>query len=109
MATAEETAKAVEQVVECFRDGFHFGDILEAVRVAAEIAETFTALPGGEKKAFVVDVIRQAYRKVNPDIPWLPGFIETPIENLLLDTLVPAVIEFLIGISKDGLKINRNE
>lgn len=108
-ATSEQLAAGVEKVVECFGDGFQFSDLLTAVRVAAEIAETYSGMPGDEKKDFVLEVIRQAYRKVDPDIPWLPGFVETPLENLLLDTLVPAALEFLIDFTKKGVKVNHAE
>jgi len=106
MATAEQTAQAVEQVVACFSDGFHFADIVKAVRVAAEIAESITALPGDQRKAFVVDVIRQAYRKANPDIPWVPEPVETWVENYVLDNLVPSLIELIIDATKGRINVN---
>jgi len=103
---AEQTVKAVEKVVECFEDGFQFSDILTAVRTAAEIAEQFTGLSGDEKKAFVVEVVKKAYREVDPDIPVLPGFLERPLENYVLDNLVPYVIELIIDVSRGKVKVN---
>ena len=103
---AEQTVKAVAKVVECFKDGFHFSDIITAVRTAAEIAEQFTGLPGDEKKAFVVDVIRKAYKEVDPDIPYLPNFIEGYVEDYILDNLVPSVIELIVDVTKGKVKVN---
>lgn len=103
---AEQTVEAVKKVVECFEDGFQFSDILTAVKTACEIAEQFTGLPGDEKKAFVVDVIRKAYKEVDPDIPYLPNFIEGYVEDYILDNLVPAAIELIIDVSKGKVKVN---
>jgi len=106
---AEQIAGAVEQVAESFRNGFSFGDILRAVRVAMEIAESIVGMPGPERKGFVVEVIRQAYRKVEPNIPWCPEPIETWIENYVLDNLVPAAIELLISATKGEVKVNEKD
>lgn len=103
---AEQTVKAVEKVVECFKDGFQFSDIITAVKTACEIAEQFTGLPGDEKKAFVVDVIGKAYREVDPDIPYLPNFIEGYVEDYILDNLVPAVINLLVDATSGKVKVN---
>lgn len=103
---AEQTVKAVAKVVECFKDGFQFLDIVTAVKTACEIAEQFTGLPGNEKKAFVCEVVKKAYKEVDPDIPLIPGFIETPIENYVLDNLVPPLIELIIDVTKGKVKVN---
>ena len=103
---AEQTVKAVAKVVECFEDGFQFGDLLTAAGTAIEIAEQFTGLPGGEKKAFVLEVIKKAYKEVDPDIPWIPSFVETPIENFILNNLLPPLVDYLVGLTKKPLKVN---
>lgn len=105
-ANAEITVQAVEKVVKCFSDGFQFSDILTAVRVAVEIAETVTTLDGPGKKAFVVEVIEKAYREVDPDIPWVPNLIENYIEDYVLKNLVPAVIELIINATKGKINVN---
>lgn len=105
-ASSDRTVEAVKKVVECFTDGFQFSDILTAVRTAAEIAEQFTGLPGDEKKDFVVEVIRKAYREVNPDVPWIPEPFETWVENYILDNLVPSVIELIVDVTKGKVKVN---
>ncbi len=106
MVNAEETAKAVTKVAECFKDGFHFADILTGVRTAVEIAERFTGLPGAEKKAFVIEVFKKAYAEVNPNIPWIPEPFETWIENYVIGNLIPATIELIISVSKGEVKVN---
>lgn len=106
MGTAEQMAAAVDQVVECFKDGFDLGDILKATRVAMEIAETTVGLAADERKAFVVDVIRQAYKKVDPNIPWVPEPIETWVEDFVLGNLIPAAIELVIDATKGKVKVN---
>ena len=103
---AEQTVKAVAKVVECFKDGFQFSDIITAVKTACEIAEQFTGLPGDEKRAFVVDVIGKAYREVNPNVPWIPEPFETWVENYVLDNLVPAVIDLLVDATSGKVKVN---
>jgi len=105
---AEDSVAAMKAVVECFRDGFSFSDVLTAAGTAIEIAETFTGLSGEEKKAFVLEVIKKAYKEIDPDIPWIPGFIETPIENFLLDNLLPPLIDYLVGLTKKPLKVNES-
>lgn len=105
-ATAEQMASAVDDVVKCFSDGFQLSDVVKAVRVAMEIAETTVGLPAGDRKAFVVAVIRKAYREVDPNIPWVPEPIETWIENYVLDNLVPAAIELVIDATKGKIKVN---
>jgi len=103
----EQTVVAVKKVVECFGNGFEFDDIINAVKTAAEIAETITELDGPQKKQFVVDVIRQAYKEVNPNIPWVPEPIETWVEDYVLKNLVPSVIELIIDVTKKKVQINQ--
>lgn len=103
---AEQTVKAVKKVVECFSDGFEFHDVLVAAGTAIEIAEQFTGLDGKEKKEFVLEVVKKAYREIDPDLPWIPAFIETPIENFLLNNLLPPLIDYLVGLTKKPLKVN---
>ena len=106
---AGETIKAVAKVVECFKDGFQFSDILTSVKTAAEIAETFVGVPGDEKKAFVIEVIGKAYREVDPNLPWIPEPFETWIENYVLGNLVPAAIDLLVSATKGKVKINEGD
>lgn len=106
--TPEQVQDAIKQVVECFEDGFHFSDVLTAVKVAAEIAETFVDMTGEEKKTFAVDVISQAYRRVDPNIPWIPEPVETWIENYVLKNLVPAAIQLLVKATKGEIKVNQD-
>lgn len=103
---AEQTVKAVAKVVECFKDGFQFSDIITAVRTASEIAEQFTGLPGDEKKAFVVEVVKKAYKEVDPNLPWIPEPVETWVENYVLNNLVPSVIELIVDVTKGKVKVN---
>ena len=77
--------------------------------VAIEIAEQFTGLGGAEKKEFALEVIKKAYREIDPDIPWIPAFIETPIENFLLNNLLPPLVDYLVGLTKKPLKVNEGE
>lgn len=103
----EQTVAAVKKVVECFSDGFEFSDIVKSIRTTVEIAETITDLDGAQKKQFVIDVIRQGYKEVNPNIPWVPEPFETWVEDYVLKHLVPAVIELIVDATKGKVKVNQ--
>jgi len=107
-AIAEQTVEAVKKVVECFKDKkFSFSDITLAVRTACEITECFAGLSGVEKKAFAVEVIGKAYREVDVDLPWIPEPFETWIEEVILKSLVPPLIDLIVDCTKGKVAVNQ--
>ncbi len=65
--------------------------------VIESIEELYREYSGEEKKKAVCSIIKQIYKKIDPDIPGIPGIIESYIENIILDTLVPAAIDYIVG------------
>ncbi len=86
---------------------FSFADLLKvtpsAVKAFMEIASDVKEATGEEKKQFVIEAFQWTYRELDPDIPWLPDFIENPLEEYLLDSLVPGLIEALYEEMKERL------
>lgn len=100
----EEIKKDIEEVVESFKeyqkDGFNLGEIAKFVFEAGtklmEAVESVEDITGAQKKEVVKSAIKDVYKKVDPDIPWIPEPFETMLENILLDKALDAFIDVIV-------------
>lgn len=81
--------------------------IREVLEIAYECAPRFmahvgslTQLSGAEKKALVMAAYADLWAALDPDIPWLPGWVDDPIEEgirlalgVLIDNLYDAAAQ----------------
>jgi len=66
-----------------------------------EAVENVQGITGEQKKKVVMSAAKDIYKKVNPDIPWIPEPFETLIEDLLLDKALDAFIDFIVNWYKE--------
>jgi len=110
--TAEELTEEAKDLIESLRvsakesfsDGVSFKKavrfVYESVSELIEFAEDATKEIkglGSEKKKFVVETVRKLYKDINADIPWIPEPLESFIENLILENIVPPAIDWLVS------------
>lgn len=78
--------------------------ILEAATKLVETVEDAGGIPGAQKKELVISSVKDIYWKINPNIPFLPDVVETPLEKWLLDLALPPFIDFIVGtFEKKGI------
>jgi hypothetical protein len=89
-------ASILEEIDEALEDGFQWKDAATVLGAAIpelmKLADTFPDKTGAEKKQFVVDTVWVIYSHYNPDIPWVPEFVENKLEEIA----VPKMAEFAI-------------
>ena len=66
-----------------------------------EAVENVEDVPGEQKKEVVMSTVKDIYKEVNPDLPWIPEPFETMVEDLLLDRALDAFIDFMVNEYKD--------
>jgi hypothetical protein len=86
------------------RGGMQLGEVVkfmfDCTHVLVEAVERMGHMTGAEKKRHVTQAIQELYKRHDPDIPRVPNFIEGMLEDLLLNTLVPVVIEYTVGFGR---------
>lgn len=85
-------------------DGFSTKEVIRFVLLAGmTLAKAVEAIdvPGEEKRRFVVEVVTDIYREHDPNIPWIPEPFETMLEQLVLDNVVPALVDMLVEHVQD--------
>lgn len=101
MPELEEVLKALDNV---FGDGFQWSDIPlfigEVVPEFMDVAREFKEETGAEKKQFVVDAVVATYFYYDPDLPWIPEWIETKLEKWIVPKLAEAAIEAAYKVGK---------
>ena len=58
-------------------------------------------IPGTQKKEVVMSTVKEIYKEVNPDLPWIPEPFESMIENLFLEKALDAFIDFIVAKYKE--------
>ena len=58
-----------------------------------EVAGTLQNKTGEEKAQWVADEFKAIYWEINPDIPKIPNWIETPIEKIVINGMLPIFIK----------------
>jgi hypothetical protein len=66
-----------------------------------EIVEGVQGISGPQKKEAVMSAVKDIYKKVNPDIPWIPEPFETLLEDIMIDKALGAFVDFLVEKYKD--------
>jgi hypothetical protein len=61
-----------------------------------EAVEGVQGVAGPQKKAVVMSAVKDIYRKVNPDIPWIPEPFESMLEDIMIDKALGAFIDFIV-------------
>jgi hypothetical protein len=99
-----EIHKDIDALVDSFLrkkdEGFQITEIasfaFEAGAQLVEAVEGVEGISGGQKKAVVVSTVKDIYRKVNPDIPYIPEPFETMLEDIMIDKALSAFIDFIV-------------
>lgn len=98
----DELVKTYEKYRE---EGFKLTEIIkfafEAGARLVEAVENVQGISGEQKKEVVISTVKEIYKKVNPDIPYIPEPFETWIENLLLDRALNEFIDFIVAKYKE--------
>ena len=66
-----------------------------------EVVEGVQGVSGPQKKEAVMSAVKDIYKKVNPDIPWVPEPFETMIEDTIMDKALSAFVDFIVAKYKD--------
>jgi hypothetical protein len=48
-----------------------------------------------------MSAVKDIYKKVNPEIPWIPEPFETLLEDIMIDKALSAFVDFLVEKYKD--------
>jgi hypothetical protein len=101
--------EAINAGIEKFRvsseDGFTVTEVAGLVlSVGADLVEAVQnvqGLSGSEKKETVKSVIRGIYDDIDPNLPWIPEFIENRLEDTLLGPVLDGFIDVIVGKYQD--------
>ena len=66
-----------------------------------EVVEGVQGVSGPQKKEVVLSAVKDIYKKVNPDIPWIPEPFETMMEDIMMDKALSAFVDFIVDKYKD--------
>jgi hypothetical protein len=66
-----------------------------------EVVEGVQGISGPQKKEAVMSAVKDIYKKVNPDIPWIPEPFETMLEDIMIDKALGAFVDFIVDKYKD--------
>jgi hypothetical protein len=66
-----------------------------------EAVEGVQGISGPQKKAVVMSAVKDIYKQVNPDIPWVPEPFETMVEDIMIDKALSAFVDFIVDKYKD--------
>lgn len=106
----QEIKEDIDELYQLFenykKDGFTVTEIVrfafEAGTKLIETVDVVKDISGAQKKKVVLSTVGDIYRKVNPDIPWIPEPFETMLENLVLDKVLDAFVDYTVK-QKKGL------
>ena len=92
-----EIAGLLEDLDEIFSDGLQWDDVGkvlgQVVPELMEIADSLEGKTGAEKREFVSDAIWVIYKHYDPNIPWIPEWIENKLEQVVVGKLAEAAVE----------------
>jgi hypothetical protein len=66
-----------------------------------EAVEGVQGISGAQKKEVVMSAVKDIYKKVNPNIPWIPEPFETMLEDIMMDKALGAFVDFIVSKYKD--------
>lgn len=94
-----------ESLMKHREDGFQITEIasftFEVGSKLVEAVEGVHGVSGAQKKEVVMSAVKDIYKKVNPDIPWIPEPFETMIEDIMLDKALDTFVDFLVDKYKE--------
>lgn len=97
----ENISKEVEEILS---DGFQWSDIGQIIGSVVpglmDVANYLSEKSGKEKKEYVVDVVWVIYESIDPNIPWLPDFIEKYVERSAIRSITEAAVEAVYKVGK---------
>lgn len=92
-----EIAKVLEDLDDIFADGLQWDDagkvLGQVVPDLMDVADGLEGTSGAEKRQFVVDAIWIIYKHYDPNIPWIPEWIENKLEQVVVGKLAEAAVE----------------
>jgi hypothetical protein len=99
-----EIRKDIDTLIDSFMrykaEGFQITEIasfaFEAGAQLVEAVEGVQGISGEQKKAVVVSTVKDIYKKVNPDVPYIPEPFETMMEDIMIDKALSAFIDFIV-------------
>ena len=105
----EEIKGDIAQVMQSFdkykEGGFKIPEIamfvFEAGTKLVEAVQNVQGVTGAEKKQMVISTVKDIYKKVNPDIPYIPEPFETMLENIMLEQALNQFIDFIVTKYKE--------
>jgi hypothetical protein len=105
----KEIKEDIDALVRSFEQykegGFQVTEILkftfEAGTKLVESVENVQGISGEQKKEVVISTVKEVYKKVGPDIPYIPEPFETWMEDLLLEKALKEFIDFIVGKYKE--------
>jgi hypothetical protein len=75
-----------------------------------QVAETFEGATGAQKKEWVLKTAYEAYQAdFDINIPYVPDFLEGPLEKAIFEFHLPALIEIVINAVKGLFHINKKK
>lgn len=86
-ANLKEVQKIVDSVHDALSDGLQWDDLATLGKIVCQlvaIAESLEGKTGEEKAKFVEDAVWVVYKYYDPNIPYVPEFIERRIEPILV-------------------------
>lgn len=99
-----EIRKDIDALVASFMkykaEGFQVSEIasftFEAGSQLVEAVQGVEGISGEQKKAVVVSTVKNIYKKVNPNVPYIPEPFETMLEDIMIDKALDAFIDFIV-------------
>lgn len=104
-----EIKEDIDELIEGFKehkkDGFTLFEIskftFDTGSRLVEAVENVEGIPGTQKKEVVMSTVKEIYKEVNPDLPWIPEPFESMIENVFLEKALDAFIDFIVAKYKE--------
>jgi hypothetical protein len=71
--------------------------LMDETRDLSALGAEFTTLSDAEKRDAILTAISRTYWKVNPNIPFLAEWVETPMEKMFLTVVLPRVYDTVVA------------
>lgn len=100
-----EIKEDIDELIESFKkhkkDGFTLLEIskftFDTGSRLVEAVENVEGIPGTQKKEVVMSTVKEIYKEVNPDFPWIPEPFESWLEDVFLEKALDAFIDFIVA------------
>ncbi len=96
----EDIDRMLKNFMEYSKEGFTIKEIakftFDTGTSLVEAIENVEGVPGPQKKEVVMSVVKDIYKEVNPDLPWIIEPFESMLENLFLENALDAFIDYIV-------------